>query len=696
VGGAFPLRRPDRYATIPIMLPRGWDRRTIVLLTFAFLFVVATKLAQAQVFDLERDRVQMTELRGLMRFHTGDDPRWSDPDFDDSHWPLIPSCCSNWDVFSEQGYSGVAWYRFRVRLPRENGPFSILLGRVGSSYQVFSNGRLIGQMGRLPPREQPYFDAGHVYQLPEGGDPDKPVFIAIRVWCWRQWAGSGGIWEFPLAGKSDLLDGWLQKDHGQFLWDRSAENYQAAIQLMAGLAGLALFLLRRREREYLWFGIFELFAALKIILHTYIWVHSLPVKAYLASLDVATLAASLCFLAFLFYICGRHRTWLYWAVAAWALVDLGLLLSAVKEWIYLHTWWATVTIMEIPYVLFAFLLVIKGVRRGNPDARLLLIPVGLNFSVQLLTSGRSAVPWGWLSKVPWLRDTSASFLGTRSVLSWPFPITISELILTSIQFSILGILILRFARSRRDEERMTSELEAARAVQQVLIPEEIPAIPGFALECIYKPAGQVSGDFFQILPSSNNRALIVIGDVSGKGMPAAMAVSLLVGTVRTLVHYTQSPAEILSAMNQRMLARSKHGFTTCLVLRIDSDGTATAANAGHLAPYLGAQELPVDGGLPLGLVAEAVYTESSFQLDAGQELTLITDGVAEARAKTGELFGFERTASISILSAEHIAATAKAFGQEDDITVLKIRRCLVEERAFAVSTALPSISTNPA
>jgi phosphoserine phosphatase RsbU/P len=89
----------------------------------------------------------------------------------------------------------------------------------------------------------------------------------------------------------------------------------------------------------------------------------------------------------------------------------------------------------------------------------------------------------------------------------------------------------------------------------------------------------------------------------------------------------------------------------------------------HLAPYLGAQELPVDHGLSLGLAAEAIYTESSFHLDTDQELTLLS-----RMAKTGELFGFERTASISILSAEHIAATARAFGQQDEITVLKICR----------------------
>ncbi|HEY1896790.1 MAG TPA: PP2C family protein-serine/threonine phosphatase, partial [Terracidiphilus sp.] len=149
------------------------------------------------------------------------------------------------------------------------------------------------------------------------------------------------------------------------------------------------------------------------------------------------------------------------------------------------------------------------------------------------------------------------------------------------------------------------------------------------------------------------------------------------------------PGEILTAMNQRMLGRSKDGFTTCLVLRLDPDGAATVANAGHLAPYLGSKEVPVESGLPLGLAAQADYTESSFHLDTGAEITLVTDGVAEARAKTGELFGFERTASIASHPAAQIAATAAAFGQQDDITVLKIRRQPVSEPAPASPSALP-------
>jgi serine phosphatase RsbU (regulator of sigma subunit) len=208
----------------------------------------------------------------------------------------------------------------------------------------------------------------------------------------------------------------------------------------------------------------------------------------------------------------------------------------------------------------------------------------------------------------------------------------------------------------------------------VLIPTEIPIVSGFNIQCAYKPAGHVGGDFFQIIPIAAGGLLIAIGDVSGKGMPAAMTVSLLVGTLRTLAHFTQSPSEILDAMNRRMLARSQGGFTTCLVLRVAPDSTLTVANAGHLAPYLQGAELEVINGLPLGLAEESVYPETVISLPEDAQLTLVTDGVVEARTRTGELLGFERTANLSTRPAESIAQTAQDFGQEDDITVLTLSR----------------------
>ena len=240
--------------------------------------------------------------------------------------------------------------------------------------------------------------------------------------------------------------------------------------------------------------------------------------------------------------------------------------------------------------------------------------------------------------------------------------------------AVLAVLPLRFARSRRDEERLAAEMESARTVQQVLIPTEIPTVSGFDIQCVYKPAGHGGGDFFQIIPIASGGLLIAMGDVSGKGMPAAMTVSLLVGTLRTLAHFTHSPSEILDAMNQRMLARSKGGFTTCLVLRAAPDYTLTVANAGHLAPYLQGTEVEISNGLPLGLAEQSAYPETALTLPENAQLTLLTDGVVEARARTGELLGFERTATLSTQTAEAIVHAAQDFGQEDDITVLTLSR----------------------
>jgi serine phosphatase RsbU (regulator of sigma subunit) len=177
-------------------------------------------------------------------------------------------------------------------------------------------------------------------------------------------------------------------------------------------------------------------------------------------------------------------------------------------------------------------------------------------------------------------------------------------------------------------------------------------------------------------------------------MPAAMTVSLLVGTVRTLAHYTQSPSEILAAMNQRMLARSSGGFTTCLVLRADADGALTIANAGHIAPYLAGMELAIENGLPLGLAANTAYAESTFQLAPNQQLTLITDGVVEARDKSGALFGFQRTAALSIQPAEAIAQAAQAFVQDDDITALTLTRVAAGRQTVPQPVA-PGLSPLP-
>jgi serine phosphatase RsbU (regulator of sigma subunit) len=164
--------------------------------------------------------------------------------------------------------------------------------------------------------------------------------------------------------------------------------------------------------------------------------------------------------------------------------------------------------------------------------------------------------------------------------------------------------------------------------------------------------------------------LVVIGDVAGKGLKAAMNVSMLMGALRSTPE--RSPAKILASLNRVLVGSDS--FTTCQAAWFSADGELVIANAGHLPPYLNTQEVMLPGGLPLGVLAEISYEETHLYLHPGDRILLLSDGVVEARQPSGELFGFDRVHNLSNQSAFYIADAAKDFGQEDDITVLTVRR----------------------
>jgi serine phosphatase RsbU (regulator of sigma subunit) len=230
--------------------------------------------------------------------------------------------------------------------------------------------------------------------------------------------------------------------------------------------------------------------------------------------------------------------------------------------------------------------------------------------------------------------------------------------------------------NRRRQHAMEREFQNARELQQVLVPENLPALAGFSLTSAYRPAQEVGGDFFQIIPLEEGATLIVLGDVSGKGLKAAMTVSLIVGALRTLAETVSDPAEILAGLNRRLHGRLPHGFVTCLVLRLSSGGECMIANAGHPAPFLNQVEVSLPPALPLGLVLETRYDAISIVLNVDDRLTLYTDGLLEARDETGEIFSFERLKQLVATrpDASEAVAAAVNFGQDDDITVLTLTR----------------------
>jgi hypothetical protein len=254
--------------------------------------------------------------------------------------------------------------------------------------------------------------------------------------------------------------------------------------------------------------------------------------------------------------------------------------------------------------------------------------------------------------------------------------------------------IYRFSAEGRDRQAaLEQELQNARELQQVLIPESLPAIPGFSLTSAYRPALEVGGDFFQIISLADGSALIVLGDVSGKGLKAAMAVSLIVGLARALAPIFSDPGKLLAEVNDRLAGRLHGGFATALALRLDASGKCTIACAGHLPPIVNDRELELPGTLPLGIAAEASYEETELQLNPADRLALYTDGLLEARSATGELYGFDRLRTLfaAAPNADQAMEAAVAFGQDDDITVLTLTRLGVEETSTA-QFAEPAVS----
>ncbi|MFP5237912.1 MAG: SpoIIE family protein phosphatase [Acidobacteriota bacterium] len=638
-------------------------------LALVLLLAWTASPAVAQVIDLDEARLPVTALTGPWHFQTGDDPAWAAAEFDDAAWPVIPAE-KGWSEQGYKDYAGFAWYRVRVIPSAKAGELALLVPYISNSYEVYVNGRSIGRVGGMPPHGKVLLAGFRLFGIPAGAmTPGKPNAIAIRVWHWPRMdlEYGAGMQAPPLMGDPQLLGMFQTLATHERWWSLSDSQLAFICNFLTAMAGLALFAMRRREREYLWFGAAQLLWAVHGATYLNVIFHPVSYRATEIVIVCTMAMAQLLNLEFFIALMRLRRRYLYWTAATplfaslLSLVPLEAGLMSNGSFALIHT------ITQLIYGLCVPPLLYHGARAGNIEARLLLYPFTLSFGCNVV-GGLISLPV--MAAQPWVQTFTRHFY---AVVTWPFAISAMNLAGILAMFSVVVVLVLRFVRSREDEERLASELAAARAVQHVLIPDEIPSVPGYQVECVYRPAGEVGGDFFQILPMDGG-ALVAIGDVSGKGMPAAMTVSLLVGTLRAMAQSTTRPAELLSSLNRLLMGRTSGGFATCLVLHVSRNGAVSAANAGHIAPYLDGKEMALENGLPLGLDGNAQYAECSLQLDRAEELTLITDGVVEARNCRGELFGFERAAGLAARSAEDIASAAQAFGQTDDITVLRLRR----------------------
>ena len=225
-------------------------------------------------------------------------------------------------------------------------------------------------------------------------------------------------------------------------------------------------------------------------------------------------------------------------------------------------------------------------------------------------------------------------------------------------------------RKRADVPHYAAELQAVSTVQQLVLQSASQVTPGFAVHSVYLPASEVGGNFFFVVPAPDGSITAIVGDVSGKGLTAAMRVAMILGAL--LRETSLDPGEILAGLNNVLIAQGQLGFTTACCVRIALSGEYTLANAGHVSPYLSGREISTQPALPLGLLPDQVYASVRGKLDPSERLVLLSDGVLEARAPDGELYGFKRLPGLTLQPAQQIAETARCFGQEDDITVLTL------------------------
>lgn len=628
----------------------------------ALLFVLA---ATAPWLRGEVGSVPEPQASTPVRYHFGDDPDgklgWANPNFDDSAWPIAEN--GRWPMppFYSNGF---IWVRFRIpvrsdasgqlgvrstREPFVGGVFFILVD------ETYVNGELAGREGNFPPHVELHLPKDAVFDLPAtAAAAGKTAVVAIRVWCppvLRNPINSGAF-QVSIDENRNLQLGH-RADYASELY---ANGLNLALNAGIGILGVGMLLAWRwtRERDLLVFSWVMIPQALFLLAWSPLspGVGRLPFRLGI----VLTLAACALFLVALVELNWTvHRLYaplLKRLGQAGAIVfALSILIPglsttpvAVAHWALQATFPAEVAFQGILVAVNIWAIV---VRRTNP----------------LLVMALIASP-----VVELLFITGMLPFGVRLGPFYEHPVALADFLG---DVAIFALLILRAWKEWRARDELRVEFEAAREVQERLVAPAVD-LPGFKIQSVYAPAKQVGGDFFRVLPEPDGSVLVVVGDVSGKGLKAAMTVSAIIGALRTMP--ALPPTRILAALNRGLVGQMQGGFATCCVARIGQDGAVTIANAGHLSPYLNGAEFAVGAGLPLGIDANSEYEERQFLLKPQEPLTFLSDGVVEARSTSGELFGFDRTLEISGSGAEAIAHAAVAFGQDDDITVLTLTR----------------------
>jgi phosphoserine phosphatase RsbU/P len=595
-------------------------------------------------------------------FHPGDDPRWAAPGFDDRDWTVV----STERELTSYGFRNLryGWYRVHIHLRPGTPAPVIVTGNVFGAYEIYAGGIRIGGDGPMNSHayrlQRRLLDFPVPQQIAAGGDIVIAIRCAINL---VGYSGPGTSTPFDHGSLLDLDTGGGFQNSERYSVTLSSLNslVLGGLALLIAIVALALGIALSERREYLAAAAFLLADSAIQVLHSsaswldYSWVIYVPDGvlngiAYVSVIEFVRLVVD-----------QPRRRWIL-------VIEAVVFIPTFSN---LFGFWAnTLFLYRLGFLLYfvplfalnigLLILLADAFRMGNKEARFLL-PAVLIYGLPSY--------WGFCVWTLYYVGITARVDPEPFWFLGPYRFTLIDVCEGIFLAAILLFLVLRTLRIARHNAQVNAELQAARATQRLLLAASAEPTPGFDVQTVYHPASEVGGDFFAVQPAGNGSLLITVGDVSGKGMNAAMTVSEILGALRGCE--LERPSEILNYLN-RILRGQTAGFITCCVALISPVGELAIANAGHLPPYLDGDELPVDPGLPLGVAQGVSWPETVHSLGGSERLTFVSDGVVEARSVTGELFGFDRTRAVSRRTAEEIASAARAFGQEDDITVLSV------------------------
>jgi hypothetical protein len=630
-------------------------------------------------------------LNGPWRFQVGDDLEWAETAINDSKWQPITIS----DSLAAQGiesYTGYAWYRAQIepgqlaQLNAAGAPLELLVtSDATGQLDAFVNGIEAGHTRGMTESPSMYQSPPFAVPIPSSA-AKTPIVIAIRSWAGPGFTVNRGLLAKVELGPQPEIDERVAAGKSAQWNDNATASIGLAIVFFGvGLLGAALYFFQRHHSEYLWLALLGASATAARIEHAAYGLAALSLPVYWTVSEFTAYAFCAITIEFVFHFTGGE---LRRAVRG---AQIAALIAPFIHFTGLNALEQVVSVsVEAVFCAIVTLLLYRAWRNGRGDAGVMLIPFFLaTISDWINTVLDYLVGLHWL---PQRFDSPSFHLG-------PIKFTIGNITDVFFLSSLLAVILFRFIRVSEVEQRSSAEISAAQSVQALLIPTQLPSNKNFMLESAYLPVNGVGGDFFQVLPLKDDSLLIVVGDVSGKGLQAAMNSSTLVGALRN--ELSHDPATVLEHLNRVLLgAVASPGqvpeldaapcFATCLCARVYPDGTLAIANAGHLSPYRDGRELELPPGLPLGVIADSHYEQMTYQLNRGDRLVFLSDGVVEATNSEGELFGFERTQQVSHEPARYIAQTAKHFGQTDDITVVSL---YVSSRA-AQRTATEALQTS--